>query len=293
MERMQKQEEQKQVAGRRMDPVQMARVVGNQAAIHMDSLQRENHTDAIRNVSLQKAESSKVLKYPIIVSNNVVQCSLLGKLGTLLGTGVFAGLGGALSIPMGVSALPAAAVAAGTYLLGKKIFGGPFIGGKDNIGVLERGKRSPQVQRAPVGIGLTHKRHMVSHNVGSINGVHFDQTTDGALTERQLICSMTKPLMTPNANARVDVYDDFDPVRGRMAFADLHMQDAVNGLNKLNETRRRQGDGVPYRLGTNDCRANVTTPIAATGLTPPFYAKTPYLTWLWMKGIHMIQNKFL
>lgn len=87
-----------------MSSVQMAKVMGNQANTHMNGLQKGNYTDVVRYISSQKAESSKILKHPITASDNVVQRSWFGKLGTLLGTGVFASLGSALSILMGVSA---------------------------------------------------------------------------------------------------------------------------------------------------------------------------------------------
>lgn len=192
-------------------------------------------------------------------NENVVQCSKLGKFCTALGAGSLGALGALLG------GAPGAAIATGGYLLLKKIIGGPFIGGKHNIDILQAGGDGT------VGIGHINKKHCPSHSVGYVDGFGYDQTID------------------PQTNlAGVDLFEGFDPVRGRVAQVHVPIENSAAVLTGLN--RQRSVSPVPYHIWNNNCVTNVNSIHRLSGLKEPIWAKIPTLNHLWAKILSGLQK---
>lgn len=256
---------------------------------------------------------------PVNSDGSSIQFSLLGKAGTMLGTGIAAGagalgswLGGSALLAGGASAVGSALSGAGLstlaggatavggmvagapllagaltgaagYLAYKKMFGGPFIGGHHNIDVLQQGKG----QRTSMGVGLVNKGHLFSHSVASVNGIAMDQQLNGGLNTQQLLTTVARPLNIDDAGATLGHYEDFDPVRGRMASVNVPMHNSAMALTRVNQLTREERQ---YRLLSNSCSSNVGEVMTAGGLQPPAWVKTPTQMSLWMKSLSKIQK---
>ncbi|MEE1944496.1 hypothetical protein VRU48_05210 [Pedobacter sp. KR3-3] len=256
---------------------------------------------------------------PVNSDGSSIQFSLLGKAGTMLGTGIAAGAGalgswlggsslvagGASAVGsalggVGLSTLASGAAAVGSmvagasllagatagalgYLAYKKMFGGPFIGGHHNIDVLQQGKG----QRTSMGVGLVNKGHLFSHSVASVNGIAMDQQLNGGLSTQQLLTTVARPLDIDDAGATLGHFEGFNAKKGRLATVNVPMHNSAMALTRVNQLTREERQ---YRLLSNSCSSNVGDVMTAGGLQPPAWVKTPTQMSLWMKSLSKIQK---
>lgn len=207
--------------------------------------------ELIRNIQL--------LRNDRCFNKNVIQCSKLGKFCTALGAGALGTLGFLLG------GIPGAAIASGGYLFLKQIVGGPFIGGKRNIDILQTGGSGT------IGIGHINKTHCPSHTVGYVNGIGYDQTID-----RQTNL------------ADVDYFQGFNPVRGRVASVQVPKEASSAVLNGLEKVKRQP---TPYSMGCNNCVTNVKAIHSLSGLKSPIWTMTPRLYHFWAKIMSGLQKR--
>lgn len=218
--------------------------------------------------------------------------SMGGILRGLTGTITTAAIGALIASIGGFVALTGAVTAGALYLALKAAGYGPYIGGQNNIEILDAGKRA----RSYIGIGLTGKRHTVSHNIVVVNGLPSDQTV-GNLPED--IKGTLKPLVGVESETffgpweGADEDDDFDEDRARIERIYITSNRAAAALTLINRKHRRSelvGTLGKYSYLRNSCTTNAADICRAAGLQPPTWACTPTLLWLLGRLMAEIQN---
>lgn len=215
-----------------------------------------------------------------------VQRSILGKVGTLLGAGVAttaAALAGPAIFGAGVAASAVTGLSA--YVGHKLLFGGPFLGGGNNIDILQAGKG----QRGTLGIGYMHKKGFFSHVVIYIDGMAFHQVLMGDVGNRDISKTLVRPVGTEAAETEFEHYEGFDPGRGRLVSINVPINVSAKALSSVN--RKFRTELGQYGLLANSCASNVASVLKSAGLAPPSTAVTPSQLWMWMHGLHQIQSK--
>ncbi len=163
------------------------------------------------------------------------------------------------------------------------MLGGPFIGGHNNIDLLQEGKNQP----GSIGIGLTNKKHPFSHSVAVVDNIAMDQSLEGNLSSKELLSTLAGPLNKPEAETSFGHYDNFDAQRGRVSSVSVPVDKSAMALTKANELARNGGQ---YRLLGNSCTSNVCDVVGESGLVPPFYAKAPTPLSYWMRTMSALQE---
>ena len=215
----------------------------------------------------------------------VVQRSWTGKAATLLGTAAVGGIS-SLALPMvlPIGALAASAIGTLGYLGYKTAFGGPFIGGGNNIDTLQDGKEKEQT----IGAGLINKKDTVSHSIAVVGEKGYHQQVNGELGTKDLVKSIFRTPKNKEAQAGFGEYVKFDKRKGRAVTVNVtrtSKRNAENATAKKGKTRKKG-----YELLTNSCSSNVADILDSAGLTPPAWAITPVLLHKWMKSMNLLQK---